>query len=80
MGLWRDHFPVTPPVVFAATSRTSDTPICWAAVTCSSGEQGVRRGIGTGQEHFTSRGTNGEEGEGVAGMASASASVDDRPE
>ena len=27
--------PVTPPVVFAATSRISETPICWAAVACS---------------------------------------------
>jgi hypothetical protein len=27
--------PVTPPVVLAATSRISETPICCAAVACS---------------------------------------------
>ncbi len=60
-------FPVTlPAVVFAATSSTSETPICWSRRRLQGGEQGVRRGIwNRSGTLLASRGTAREEGEGV---------------
>jgi len=72
--------PVTPPVVLAATSRISETPICCAAVACSAANSALDE-VSEPVRNTPSQPRNGEKKVNAWPVcASARASVDDSPE
>ncbi len=72
--------PVTPPVVLAATSSTSDTPICWAVVACSA-ENSALDEVSEPVRNTPSQPRNGEKKvKALPVWARASANVADSPE
>ena len=73
-------FPVTPPVVFAATRSTSDTPTCCAVIACKF-ENSAFADVSEPVKNTPIHPKNGEKnGNNPPVPASANASVEDRPE
>lgn len=72
--------PVTPPVVFAATIRISETPVCCAAVAWSAAKSAFDE-VSEPVRNTPSQPRNGEKnGNALPVCASASASVEESPE
>src|SRR5699024_4276085 len=73
-------FPVTPPVVLAATNNTSDTPICCAVVACNAANNALEE-VSEPVKNTPNQPRNGEKNVKACPVcANANASVADKPE